>query len=77
MPRFAITSPRVIILESSYLSLTEGLYTSSYIIQERHKKFKKKIEKTMFSYSNKIRFIGIILFSFLYTPFLGALMLDV
>ena len=31
----------------------------------------------MFSYSNKIQIIGIILFSFLYAPFLGALMVDV
>ena len=41
--RFAIT--RVIVLESSYLFLTEGMYTSGYITQERHKKFLKKLKK--------------------------------
>jgi hypothetical protein len=34
---------------------------------KRHKTF-KKLKKTMYFYSNKIRFIGIILFSFLYRP---------
>ena len=36
--RFAIT--RVIVLESSYLFLTDGMYTSGYITQERHITYK-------------------------------------
>ena len=63
--RFAIT--RVIVHESSYLFLTEGMYTSGYIIVNVTKRL-KNLNKTMYSYSNKIRFNGIILFSFLYRP---------
>ena len=36
---------RVIVLESSYLFLTEGMYTSGYTTLERHKKFKRKWKK--------------------------------
>ena len=61
--RFAIT--RVIVLESSYLFLTEGMYISGYITVNVTKRL-KNLKKTMYSYSNKIRFNGIILFSFLY-----------
>jgi hypothetical protein len=61
--RFATT--RVIVLESSYLFLTEVHFRLHNC--KRHKTF-KKLKKTMHSYSNKIRFIGIILFSFLYRP---------
>ena len=60
---FAIT--RVIVLASSYLFLTGYVHFRLHNCK-RHKTFKKL--KKMYSYSNKIRFIGIILFSFLYRP---------
>jgi hypothetical protein len=44
--RFAIT--RVIVLESSYLFLTEGMFTSGYITKERHKKFLKNWKNYVF-----------------------------
>ena len=50
---FAIT--RVIVLASSYLFLTGYVHFRLHNCK-RHKTF-KKLEKTMYSYSNKIRFI--------------------